>query len=76
MAEFESRGIAWNNLNFESIKLLDGHVMIDKFEFDFNSKPDGKLSIKNFQKFSMIIVLISAVISEIWGKYLKSRFLR
>lgn len=37
MAEFASREIAWNNLNFETINLVEGHVMIDKFEFDFHS---------------------------------------
>jgi len=40
MAEFAIRGIAWNTITFECIKFCDGHVIIDKFEFDFASIPD------------------------------------
>lgn len=40
MAEFAKRGIAWNNLTVEAIGLYEGHVMIDKLEFDFQSIPD------------------------------------
>jgi len=53
MAEFAKRGLAWNNLTFEAIRLFEGHVMIDKFHYDFQSKPNVELSLKNFKKISI-----------------------